>query len=197
MSLIMWNWCTKLCVKNRWCTFRSYLGICPNFRWRQVKQWWLFRVLIEESYTWLCLCYLCSYSYSKFGTVVWNYSCFIDYTCGGCGLIILPMWFIMWNGWKYMSSTFYLGRSHVVDMHNAFIIHCIEVSSRSYGPTVPVQWASYVAREGVWCSFISLEVWKQKSYCICSHVHSWGKCETYYGDVDNVDLYFVIHLGIK
>ena len=46
---------------------------------------------------------------------------------------------IMWNGWKYMSSTFYLGRTHVVDMHNAFIIHCIEVSSRSYGPTVPVQ----------------------------------------------------------
>ncbi len=26
-----------------------------------------------------------------------------------------------------MSSTFYLGRTHVVDMHNAFIIHCIEV----------------------------------------------------------------------
>jgi hypothetical protein len=23
-------------------------------------------------------------------------------------------------------------------MHNALIIHCIEVSSRSYGPTVPV-----------------------------------------------------------
>ena len=38
-----------------------------------------------------------------------------------------------------MSSTFYLGRTHVVAMHNAFIIHCIEVSSRSYGPTVPVQ----------------------------------------------------------
>ena len=34
---------------------------------------------------------------------------------------------IMWNGWKYMSSTFYLERTHVVDMHNAFIIHCIEV----------------------------------------------------------------------
>ena len=101
---------------------------------------------------------------------------FIYYTCGGCGLIMLPMWFIMWNGWKYMSSTFYLGRTHV-DMHNAFIIHCIEVSSRSYGPTVPVQWASYVAREGVWCSFISLEVWRQKSYCICSHVHSWGSVE--------------------
>jgi hypothetical protein len=45
---------------------------------------------------------------------------------------------IMWNGWKYMSSTFYLGRTHDVVMHNALIIHCIEVSSRSYGPTVPV-----------------------------------------------------------
>jgi hypothetical protein len=38
-----------------------------------------------------------------------------------------------------MSSIFYLGRTHVVDMHNAFIIHCMEVSSRSYGPMVPVQ----------------------------------------------------------
>jgi hypothetical protein len=38
-----------------------------------------------------------------------------------------------------MFSTFYLGRTHVVDMHNAFIIHCMEVSSRSYGPTVSVQ----------------------------------------------------------
>jgi hypothetical protein len=37
-----------------------------------------------------------------------------------------------------MSSTFYLGRTHVVDIHNAFIIHCIEVL-RSYGPTVPVK----------------------------------------------------------
>jgi hypothetical protein len=26
-----------------------------------------------------------------------------------------------------MSSTFYLGRTHVVVMHNAFIIHCIKV----------------------------------------------------------------------
>jgi hypothetical protein len=98
MRVIVCNWCTKLCVKNRWWTSGSYLGICPNFRWRQVKQWWLFRLLIEESYTWLCLCYLCSYSYSWLGIVVWNYSCFIDYTCGGCGLIMLPMWFIMWNG---------------------------------------------------------------------------------------------------
>jgi hypothetical protein len=53
---------------------------------------------------------------------------------------------IMWNGWKYMSSTFYLGRTLVVAMHNAFIVHCIEVSSRSYGLTVPVHLASYVAR---------------------------------------------------
>jgi hypothetical protein len=22
--------CTKVCVKNRWCTSRSYLGLCPN-----------------------------------------------------------------------------------------------------------------------------------------------------------------------
>ena len=44
-------------------------------------------------------------------------------------LIMFPMWFIMWNGWKYMSSTFYLGRTHVVDMHNPFIIHCMEVPS--------------------------------------------------------------------
>jgi hypothetical protein len=26
----MWNWCTKLCVKNRWWTSGSYLGICPK-----------------------------------------------------------------------------------------------------------------------------------------------------------------------
>jgi hypothetical protein len=38
-----------------------------------------------------------------------------------------------------MFSTFYLGRTHVVDMHKAFIIHYMEVSSRSYGLTVPVQ----------------------------------------------------------
>jgi hypothetical protein len=38
-----------------------------------------------------------------------------------------------------MSSTFYLERTHVIDMHNAFIIHCMEVLSRSYDPTVPVQ----------------------------------------------------------
>jgi hypothetical protein len=38
-----------------------------------------------------------------------------------------------------MFGIFYLGRTHVVDMHNAFIIHCMEVLSRSYGSTVPVQ----------------------------------------------------------
>jgi hypothetical protein len=38
-----------------------------------------------------------------------------------------------------MFNTFYLGRTHVVDMHSAFIILCMEVSSRSYGLTVPVQ----------------------------------------------------------
>ena len=80
-------------------------------------------------------------------------------------------------------------------MHSSSI--ALKFSSRSYGPTVPVQWASYVSREGVWCSFISLEVWRQKSCCICSHVHSWVKCGTYFGDVDKVDLYFVIHLGIE
>jgi hypothetical protein len=42
---------------------------------------------------------------------------------------MLPMLFIIWNGWKYMFGTFYLGRTHVVDMHNAFIIHCMVVSS--------------------------------------------------------------------
>jgi hypothetical protein len=47
---------------------------------------------------------------------------------------MLSLWFdhvtqvvIMWNWWKYMSITFYLGRTHVVVMHNAFIIHCMEV----------------------------------------------------------------------
>jgi hypothetical protein len=34
-------------------------------------------------------------------------------------------------------------------------------------------------------------------YCICSHVHSWVKCGTYYVDVDSVDLYLAIHLGTK
>ena len=39
----------------------------------------------------------------------------------------------------YMFNTCYLGWNHVVDMHSAFIILCMEVSSRSYGPTVSVQ----------------------------------------------------------
>jgi hypothetical protein len=38
-----------------------------------------------------------------------------------------------------MFNIFYLGSTHVVDMHSAFIILCMEVSSRSYGSTVPVQ----------------------------------------------------------
>jgi hypothetical protein len=58
--------------------------------------------------------------------------------------------------------------SHVVVMHSAFVILCMKVLSRSYGPTVPVHSASYVARGGVWCSFISLEVWRQKSL-----LHLW------------------------
>jgi hypothetical protein len=41
-------------LKNRWWTSGSFLGICPNFQWRQVKLWWLFRLSDEESYTWLC-----------------------------------------------------------------------------------------------------------------------------------------------
>jgi hypothetical protein len=52
---------------------------------------------------------------------------------------MLLMLFTTWNVRKYMFGTFYLGRTHVVDMHNAFIIYCMEVSSRSYGPTVLVQ----------------------------------------------------------
>jgi hypothetical protein len=34
-------------------------------------------------------------------------------------------------------------------------------------------------------------------YCIYSHVHSWERCGIYYVNVDSVDLYIVIHLGIK
>jgi hypothetical protein len=122
----MWNWCTKLGVKNRWWTFGSYLGICPNFRWRQVKQWWLFRLPNEGSYTWLCCAvvfifiFLIKYHRLKIFMFYW--------------LHMLSLWFdnvtqvvIMWNGWKYMCSTFYLGRTNVVVMHNAFIIHCMEV----------------------------------------------------------------------
>jgi hypothetical protein len=48
-----------------------------------------------------------------------------------------------------MFGTFYLGRTHVVDMHNAFIIHCMEVSSRSCGPTVPVQCIICCLRRGM------------------------------------------------
>ena len=31
MSVCYVNLCTKLCVKNRWWTFGSHLGLCPNF----------------------------------------------------------------------------------------------------------------------------------------------------------------------
>jgi hypothetical protein len=41
------------------------------------------------------------------------------------------------------------GGSHVVVMHSASVIPCIEVLSRSYGLTVPVHSTSYVARGGV------------------------------------------------
>jgi hypothetical protein len=30
MSVCYEDLCTKLCVKNRWWTSRSYLGFCPN-----------------------------------------------------------------------------------------------------------------------------------------------------------------------
>jgi hypothetical protein len=117
---------------------------------------------------------------------------------------MLSLWFdhvtqvvIMWNGWKYMSSTFYLGRTHVVVMHNAFIIHCMEVRRdlmvRPYRyiehhmlPEKGYDAASYPQRyEG------------RSHYCICSHVHSWEMCEIYYVDVDSVDFYIVILLGVK
>jgi hypothetical protein len=38
-----------------------------------------------------------------------------------------------------MFNIFYLGRTHVVDMQSAFIILCMKVLSRSYGPTVLLQ----------------------------------------------------------
>ena len=162
LSFFMWIWCTKLGVKNRWWTSGSFLGILPKLRWRQVKLWWLFRLSDEESYTCLCCAIMFKFIFS------FEYHHLKMFMFHGFHMLSLRFDYvtqvvIMWNGWKYMSSTFYLGRTHVVDMHNAFIIHCIEVSSRSYGPTVPVHWASYVAREGVWCSFISLEIWRQKS----------------------------------
>jgi hypothetical protein len=34
-------------------------------------------------------------------------------------------------------------------------------------------------------------------YCICSHVHSWERCGIYNVDVDNLDFYMVILLGVK
>jgi hypothetical protein len=40
------------------------------------------------------------------------------------------------------------GGSHVVVMHTAYIIFCMEVLSWSYGPTVPIHSASYIAWGG-------------------------------------------------
>jgi hypothetical protein len=162
MSVVMWNWCTKLCVKNRWWTSRSYLGSCPNSPVKASKMMVLFRRSINESYTWLYLCYLYSYSYSLLGTIVWGNPCSVDYICWRCGLIMLFMLFIIWE-WMELYVSHIIFEDSCVDMHSAFIILCMEVSSWSYGPTVPVQWASYVAQGGVWCSFISLEVWRKKS----------------------------------
>jgi hypothetical protein len=48
------------------------------------------------------------------------------------------MLFIILKKWKYVYHMLGEG-SHVVVMHNASIILCMEVLSRSYGPTVPVQ----------------------------------------------------------
>ena len=56
-GLITGYWCTKLGVKNRWWTPRSFLGICPNFRWSQVKLWWLFRLSDEDVLYLFMLCY--------------------------------------------------------------------------------------------------------------------------------------------
>ena len=52
---------------------------------------------------------------------------------------MLLKWLLCGMGGSKCLAHFYLGRTHDVVMHNALIIHCIEVSSRSYGPTVPVQ----------------------------------------------------------
>jgi hypothetical protein len=51
---------------------------------------------------------------------------------------MLLKWLLCGMGGSKCLAHFYLGRTYDVVMHNALIIHCIEVSSRSYGPTVPV-----------------------------------------------------------
>jgi hypothetical protein len=51
---------------------------------------------------------------------------------------MLLKWLLCGMGGSICLAHFYLGRTHDVVMHNALISHCIEVSSRSYGPTVPV-----------------------------------------------------------
>jgi hypothetical protein len=37
MSVCFVNLCTKWCVKNRWWTSRSHLGLCPNFPMKASK----------------------------------------------------------------------------------------------------------------------------------------------------------------
>ena len=49
---------------------------------------------------------------------------------------MLLKWLLCGMGGSKCLAHFYLGRTYDVVMHNALIIHCIEVSSRSYGPTV-------------------------------------------------------------
>ena len=64
--------------------------------------------------------------------------------------------FLLW-------SVLYLVKCCWYVMHLASSILIFEVMLWSYGSTVPVHLASYVARGGVRCGFISLEVWRQKS----------------------------------
>jgi hypothetical protein len=53
----------------------------------------------------------------------------------------------------------------------------------TYGSTVPVNLISYVARGGVRCGFIPLEVWRQRTYAL----HSYAFIEVIF--VDDVVLY--------
>jgi hypothetical protein len=87
-----------------------------------------------------------SFSYSIVGIVARCYSCSIIYLCGRCCSTRVNYHFEEVEVYVYHMLG---GGSHVVVMHSASIIPCIEVLSRSYGPTVSVHSASYVARRGV------------------------------------------------
>jgi hypothetical protein len=70
----------------------------------------------------------------------------------------------LWGSWSfYYEACLYVVKCCWHVMHIASSILHFQVMSWSYGPTIPVHLASYVARGGVWCGFISLEVWRQKS----------------------------------